>query len=86
MTGKTGLIATDNTYHGNTTAVAQIPGGILGSGRTLAVHMYALSGEGLHMPQAYGTAVILVVIVIIINWLSGRVAGKFMHTGMSGKR
>lgn len=66
--------------------VAQIPGGILGSGRTLAVHMYALSGEGLHMPQAYGTAVILVVIVIIINWLSGRVAGKFMHTGMSGKR
>src|SRR5574344_207777 len=67
-------------------AAAQIPDSLLGSGRTLSVHMYALWTEGFNSDQSYATAVILVVIVIIINWLSGRVAGKFMHTGMSGKR
>lgn len=46
------------------------------SGRTLSVHMYALSSEGFHVDQAYATAVVLLVIVILINWLSGRVAKK----------
>lgn len=50
--------------------VADIPGDLLSSGRTLAVHMYALSTEGMHVDQAYATAVVLIVVVIIINWLS----------------
>ena len=33
------------------------------SGRTLAVHMYNLSSEGLYMDQAYATAVILLIVV-----------------------
>ena len=37
--------------------VAQIPDSVMGSGRTLALHMYVLSGEGLHMNQASATAV-----------------------------
>ena len=56
--------------------VAQIPGNLLGSGRTLAVHMYSLASEGLYMNQAYATAVVLLVIVLLINWISGRIAAK----------
>ena len=37
------------------------------SGRTLAVHMYALSSEGLYMNQMYATGVILMLIVLLIN-------------------
>ena len=56
--------------------VAQVPKSLMGSGRTLAVHMYALSSEGLYMDQAYATAVILLVIVLLINWLSGQLAKR----------
>lgn len=51
-------------------------GGIRDSGRTLAVHMYSLSGEGLHTNEAYATAVVLLVTVLIINALSSLVAKK----------
>lgn len=56
--------------------VAQVPGNLMGSGRTLAVHMYTLSSEGLYMDQAYATAVVLLVIVLLINWLSGKIANS----------
>ena len=46
------------------------------SGRTLAVHMYNLSSEGLYIDQCYATAVILLVMVALINGLSGLVAKK----------
>lgn len=56
--------------------VAQIPKNVFGSGRTLAVHMYNLSSEGLYMDQAYATAVILLVLVVLINTLSGVIARR----------
>ncbi len=56
--------------------VAQIPPSVMGSGRTLAVHMYNLSSEGLYMDQAYATAVILLVLVVGINALSSVIAKK----------
>ena len=52
-------------------AVAKVPSSLMGSGRTLAVHMYVLSSEGLYMDQAYATAVILLVFVLVLNWISG---------------
>ena len=55
--------------------MAQIPG-LLQSGRTLAIHMYVLSGEGLHMNEAYATAVVLLVVVLLMNSLSALVAKK----------
>jgi phosphate transport system permease protein len=58
--------------------VADIPGDLLSSGRTLAVHMYALSTEGMHVDQAYATAVVLIIVVIIINWLSSVSMKKFV--------
>lgn len=56
--------------------VAQVPSSVMGSGRTLAVHMYNLSSEGLYMDQAYATAVILLLLVVCINTLSGIIAKK----------
>ncbi len=56
--------------------VANVANGIFGSGRTLAFHMYNLSSEGFHTNEAYATAVVLLVIVMIINWASGLVARK----------
>ena len=52
-------------------AVAKVPSSLMGSGRTLAVHMYVLSSEGLYMDQAYATAVILLLFVLVLNWVSG---------------
>lgn len=57
--------------------VAQIPSSLFGSGRTLALHMYALSNEGLHINEAYATAVVLLVLVLLINGLSNLIAGRF---------
>ena len=55
--------------------VAAVPSSVMGSGRTLAVHMYNLASEGLYMDQAYATAVILLILVVGINTLSN-VAAK----------
>lgn len=49
---------------------------VMGAGRTLAVHMYMLSGEGLHMKEANATAVVLLVVVLLINMLSSFIAKK----------
>lgn len=54
--------------------VAGIPESLLGSGRTLAVHMYVLTNEGLYTNQSYATAVVLLVIVVCINAVSGMIA------------
>jgi len=56
--------------------VAQIPSNVFGSGRTLAVHMYNLSSEGLHVNESYATAVVLLVLVVGINALSGFAAKR----------
>lgn len=44
--------------------------------RTLAVHMYCLLSEGLYTKQAYATAVVLLIMVILINALSSFLAKK----------
>ncbi len=56
--------------------VAQIPKNLMGSGRTLSVHLYALWNEGLAAEQAYATAVVLLVIVVLINAASSFIAKK----------
>ena len=57
--------------------VAEPVSNLLDSARTLSVHMYAISGEGLYLDQTYATAVVLLVVVILINALSGYIAKKF---------
>lgn len=65
--------------------VAQIPDNVMGSGRTLALHMYVLSNEGLHTDKAYATAVILLVLVIGINTLSTVVAKRISKGNGNGE-
>jgi len=50
--------------------------GIMDSARTLSVHMYALSQEGLYINQTYATAVVLLFIVVGINALSASLAKR----------
>ena len=49
--------------------MAKIPSNIFSSARTLSVHMYRLSNEGLHTDAAFATAVVLLLMVIGINAL-----------------
>lgn len=56
--------------------VAGIPNSIMGSGRTLAIHMYVLTNEGLYTNQSYATAVVLLLVVTMINALSSMLAKK----------
>ena len=60
-------------------SVAKVPDSLMGSGRTLAVHMYVLFNEGLSMERAYGTAVILLLLVLAVNLLSNFVASTLIR-------
>lgn len=51
--------------------------GLMDSGRTLAIHMYVLSNEGLHREEANATGVILLLMVLLINGMSSLIAKKF---------
>lgn len=57
-------------------SVAEVVNSVFDAGRTLSVHMYITSGEGLHVDQAYATAVVLLIVVIAVNALSSLVAKK----------
>lgn len=75
-----GVILAVGRIVGETAALIYTAGTVAGiadlfsSGRTLAIHMYCLSSEGMHIEQAYATAVILLIVVIFINLLSGKIA------------
>lgn len=56
--------------------IAAVPNTVFDSARTLSVHMYCLYSEGLYTDQAAATAVVLLLIVIAINWVSNRAAKK----------
>lgn len=57
--------------------VTGIPKSLFDSGRTLSVHLYALWNEGLHTEEAYATAAVLLIIVLIINSISSLAAKMF---------
>ena len=47
-----------------------LPTNFMESGRTLALHMFVLSSEGMHVNESYATGVVLIIVVLIINGLS----------------
>ena len=61
-------------YPAGTAAV--VPSSLMESGRTLAVHMYALTSEGLYMEESYATAVVLLLLVVGLNALSAFAARR----------
>ena len=56
--------------------VAQLPESVFSSGRTLSIHMYQLSREGIHTNDAAATAVILLITVFALNALASFIARK----------
>lgn len=60
---------------------SNLPESLLSSGRTLAIHMYVLSSEGLYVNEAYATAVILLIVVLVLNGLSTLVGRKLAKGG-----
>lgn len=54
--------------------IAEVAGSVFSSARTLAVHMYVLSGEGLYMNQTFATAVVLLLLAILLNFAAEFVA------------
>ncbi len=62
--------------------VAKIPDGLFSGGRTLALHMYVLSGEGLHMGEAFATGIILLALVVLVNFATGRIVKRFTAKGL----
>ncbi len=56
--------------------VAQIPASVMGSGRTLSVHLYTLWNEGLNTKEAYATAVVLLIVVAGLNAVSAAIAKR----------
>ena len=56
--------------------IPTIPDSALDSTRTLAVHMYTISTEGLYIDQSYATAVVLLIMVLAINGMSTLIAKR----------
>lgn len=54
----------------------QVAGGLMDTARTLSVHMYVLSSEGLYVDQSYATATVLLIVVVFINALSAWAARR----------
>jgi phosphate transport system permease protein len=48
-------------------AALRTPATLFDSGRTMAVHFYILAREGISMPNAYATAAILMISILLIN-------------------
>ncbi|UCC12985.1 MAG: phosphate ABC transporter permease PstA [candidate division WOR-3 bacterium] len=81
----TGIILGVGRAVGETAAVIFTAGSSLGiptsffsSTRTLAVHFYILAREGISMPKAYGTAAVLIIIILLINFVAYRLMHRFM--------
>jgi len=57
----------------------RMPTSIFSSSRTMAVHFYILAREGISMPNAYGTAAILVLSILGINLLTYALMNRFIR-------
>ena len=71
-----GVILATGRIVGETAALIYTASTVFNSTRTLATHMYLLSNEGLHINETYGTAVVLLILVLLINSLSSFIAGR----------
>ena len=58
--------------------VPEVATSLTSSSRTISVHLYCLLNEGLYTEQAYATAVVLIIFVVIINALSNFLAKKII--------
>lgn len=57
----------------------RIPSSLFDSGRTLAVHFYILTREGISMERAYGTALVLIFSITLINFIVYWIMERFIR-------
>lgn len=62
--------------------VAEVANSIFSSSRTLSLHMYILSSEGLHLEECYASGVVLLILVILINMFSLKLSKKIKRRSM----
>jgi phosphate transport system permease protein len=82
----TGVILSIGRSIGETAAVIftagsalHIPTSVFSSSRTMAVHFYILAREGISMPNAYGTAAVLVIAILVINIITYYLMERFIR-------
>lgn len=56
----------------------RIPNSIFSPARTMAVHFYILAREGISMDRAYGTATLLIIIILAINIGANGIINRFV--------
>jgi phosphate transport system permease protein len=54
------------------------PESIFESGRTLAVHFYIIAREGISMERAFGTALVLIIFILLINVITYALMNRFI--------
>ncbi|MGI6487859.1 MAG: phosphate ABC transporter permease PstA [Syntrophomonadaceae bacterium] len=82
----TGVILSIGRSVGETAAVLLTAGSALGMpvlptdpARSMAVHLYFLASEGISMERAYGTALLLIIMILIINYLANLSLRRFSY-------
>lgn len=82
----TGIVLSVGRSIGETAAVIftagsalRLPTSLFSSSRTMSVHFYILAREGISMPNAYGTAAILVIAILGINILTYYLMNRFIR-------
>jgi len=58
-----------------------MPGGLFDPARTMAVHLYVLAMEGISMERAYGTAFLIIVLIMVINYLANLSLSRMTNPG-----
>ena len=58
-----------------------LPSSLMSSPRTLSLHMYVLSSEGLHLKEAYATGTVIILLVLAINGLSSYIGRRLSRGG-----
>ena len=56
----------------------RMPGSLSDSTRTMAYHFYMLAREGISMKNAYGTAAILIILILLINVVANTLLNNFI--------
>ncbi len=59
----------------------RMPSSIFSPTRTMAVHFYILAREGISMENAYGTAALLIIIILILNVGFNMLVNRFIAKG-----
>ena len=59
----------------------RMPTSPFSSTRTMAVHFYILAREGISIEKAYGTAALLIFLILIINVVANMLVNKFVARG-----